>query len=86
MFKSSVIYYDAQTSIIKYLQNLPVAVQKLFSSERPLFNMGMHCGRSHKVFWWKEKLYKSELYEFENYESLDEKDTSRNVWQQLVNI
>lgn len=53
-----------------------------FSSERLLSNMGEHCGRSHKVFWWKEKAsyYKREPCEFENDESLDDKGMSRNVW------
>lgn len=76
------IYYEAQTSNIKYLQNLWVVENFFFSSERLLSNMGEHCGRSHKVFWWKEKAsyYKREPCEFENDESLDDKGMSRNVW------
>lgn len=62
--------------------------RKNFTPERPLSNMGEHSGRSHKVFWQKGKAsyYRSEPCEFENYESIDEKGMSRNVWQQLVNI
>lgn len=58
----------------------------MLSSQRPLSNMGENSGIPHKFFWWKGKgqLYKREPCE--NYESLDEKDTSRNILQQLVNI
>lgn len=83
-----VIYYDAQTSNTKYLQNLQVEEKKLFSSEEPSSRMGEHWYTSQSfLVKGKGQLYKkSEPCEFENYESLDEKGMSRNVLQQLVNI